>query len=166
MNVEDVCHRKSPTCLGDTTVAEAGRLMREGDVRTLPVLNDAGKVLGLVEERDLLHLVILSGRPADVLPIRAAVHPLLHSCRKTDSLRDALRTMRTQGMELLPVVDGAGLLEGILSFDDLAFAAKTEGAAGPTDVTDEDVVLAMKMMRKERPRDNPRVSEYHPVIWI
>src|SRR5579862_985189 len=108
MNVGDICQRASPACAADTTVAEAGRLMREGDVRTLPVLSDVGRLLGLVEERDLLQLLILSGRPADGLPIKAAVHPALHTCRKTDGLRDALRTMRTYALPLLPVVDGAG----------------------------------------------------------
>lgn len=166
MNVGDLCHRTSFTCSAETTLAEAARLMREGDVHSLLVLSDVGKVLGWVEERDLLHLCVLSNRPPDVLPIRAAVHPVLYSCRKSDGLRDALRTMRTQGLQLLPIVDGAGILEGVLSFDDLAFSAKTEATAGPTDVTDEDVVLAMKMMRKERVREHPPIPEHQPVTWI
>ncbi|HLY09071.1 MAG TPA: hypothetical protein VKW04_07215, partial [Planctomycetota bacterium] len=59
-----------------------------------------------------------------------------------------------------------GIWEGVLSFEDVVLSAKTDELARPTDVTDEDVVLAMKMMRKERLREDDRVSAAQPVTWM
>jgi CBS domain-containing protein len=74
--------------------------------------------------------------------------------------------MRTQGTRLLPVVDGAGVLQGMVSLDDLALAARPEGAAGPGDITDEDVVLALKLIQQRKSAPQQAAPENRSKIWI
>ena len=46
------------TCRPDQTLGEVARLMVERDVRAIPVVNDAGTLLGMVTHRELLrHLL-------------------------------------------------------------------------------------------------------------
>jgi len=166
MNVGDACIQTIPFCTEETSLAEAGRLLREGEADCLPVVSDEGKLVGLVSDRDLFEALSLAGRPAEDVPVRSALRPILQSCRGTDGLRDALRIMRTQGTRLLPVVDGAGVLQGMLSLEDLALAARPEGAAGPADITDEDVVLALKLIGQRKSAPKRPAPETRPKIWI
>src|SRR5512140_3418936 len=140
MNVGDACSRTVPSCTEETSLAEAGRLLRESEAPCLPVVSDVGKLVGLVSDRDLFEALSLANRPAEDVSVRSALRPILPSCRGTDGVREALRIMRTEGTRLLPVVDGAGVFQGMLTLDDLALAARPERAAGPADITDEDVV--------------------------
>ena len=57
----------NPVTIGvDTGITEALRVMRERQVRRLPVLNDAGRLMGIVSEKDLLYA---SPSPATSLSI-------------------------------------------------------------------------------------------------
>lgn len=59
MRVGDVMS-KDPTVVGlDTPVREAAELMRSKVVRHLPVVDDAGHVLGIVTDRDLRHAAFM-----------------------------------------------------------------------------------------------------------
>ncbi|HSJ58348.1 MAG TPA: CBS and ACT domain-containing protein [Anaerolineae bacterium] len=57
----------NPVTIGvDTGITEALRVMRERQVRRLPVLDDAGRLMGIVSEKDLLYA---SPSPATSLSI-------------------------------------------------------------------------------------------------
>jgi len=155
MRVEDVCTRSVKSCAKNTSLADAANLMEEGECGILPVLDDAGKVLGVVTDRDICLTLALIRQPAADVPVRVLSTRTLHTCRLHDGLREALGTMRTNRVRRLPVVDGAGVLQGMLSFCDVALAAKPERLAGPTDVTDEDLALALKTISARKPLETP-----------
>ena len=154
MKVEEVWTRAVKSCTPETSVAEAADLMWEGDCGSLPVVDESGKVLGVVTDRDLCMALALTGQPAPDLPLRVVVRPVLHTCRPTDGVRDALRLMRIHKVRRLPVVDGAGILQGMVSFTDLALAARPDRLAGLADVTDEDIARALKSIcARKRPEE-------------
>jgi CBS domain-containing protein len=155
MKVEEICTRKVKSCCLETSAADAADLMWEADCGALPVVDEAGKVLGIVTDRDLCMALALTGQPAAGLPVRSLLPPTLHTCRLTDDVREALRTMRLHKIRRLPVVDGAGILQGMVSFCDVARAARPEALAGPTDVTDEDIALALKTICARTPAKPP-----------
>jgi len=158
MKVEEICTRNVRSCTKATTLAEAGNLMWEADCGFLPILDESGKVVGVVTDRDVCMALAVIGEAAAHAPVQVQVRPVVHTCRMGDGVREALRTMRVQKVRRLPVVDGAGVLQGIVSLSDVALAAKPERLAGPADVTDEDVVLALKAICKRVPVD-PRVPD-------
>jgi CBS domain-containing protein len=151
MKVEEICTRAVKSCTRETSLAEAADLMWETDCGILPVIDEAGKVIGVATDRDICMALALTGQPAADVPVRVLLRPVLHTCRPADEARDALRTMRTQKVRRLPVVDGAGVLLGMLSFSDVALAAKPDRLAGPSDVSDEDLVLALKAISDRKP---------------
>jgi len=68
------------------------------------------------------------------------------SCSPDNHVRDALKTMATQEVSRLPVVDEAGLLVGIISIDDIIFRA----GGGRSDLSDREIIDTMRAMREER----------------
>jgi CBS domain-containing protein len=63
----------------------------------------------------------------------------LLSCKASDSLGDAEKTMREARVRRLPVVDGQGALIGIIGLADLAREAARERTASKQDITESEV---------------------------
>lgn len=129
MLVSDLMTTPVVTVTAPTGIKEAARLLRDRDVAAVPVVDDAGALVGIVSEIDLLrgsvlpdpvaHLVPVdgpTGRPpttvADVMTVEVEVLD-----PHTD-LYDAARRMRSSGLRSLPVVDD-GQVVGVLSRADL-----------------------------------------------
>jgi CBS domain-containing protein len=55
MRATDVMVRGVVTVHPETDVAEAVKLLAEHDVSALPVVDDEGKLLGILSEADLMH---------------------------------------------------------------------------------------------------------------
>jgi CBS domain-containing protein len=55
LRITDSMRKTVFTCRADDDIENAGRIMREHRVRRLPVLDEAGKVIGLVSLDDLSH---------------------------------------------------------------------------------------------------------------
>ena len=97
----------------EQTVAEAVALMRRQRVGCVLVC-DAGPLVGIFTERDLLRRVLAAGLPlslkvADCMtPDPVVVHP-------KESIGAAVRRMEEGGYRHLPVVDDAGRPVGVLS---------------------------------------------------
>lgn len=158
MKVEEICARGVKSCTLDTSLADAGNILWEAGCSALPVVDEAGRVLGMVSDRDVAMALAVIARPATDVPVRVVFLQTPATCRASDDVRDALRTMRTRRAWRLPVVDGAGLLRGMLSFTDVALASKPDRLASAGDVTDEDVVLALKSIgaaRRAAHAENP-----------
>jgi CBS domain-containing protein len=104
----------APLCLRpQQSVAEAVAHMRRHRVGCVLVC-DAGRLLGLFTERDLLRRVLAVGRPLD-LPLEDSMTPDPVVTHSTESIAAVVRRMEEGGYRHLPVVDAAGKPVGILS---------------------------------------------------
>ena len=164
MKVAQICTRAAKSCGRETSAAEAADLMWEADCGALPVVDESGRVVGIVTDRDLCMALALTGQRPEDLPVRSMLPEILHTCRLTDEVRDALRTMRLFRIRRLPVVDGAGVLQGMLSFCDLVRASKPDGIAGPEDIADEDLTLALKTICARKPAEAAVSANPTPVV--
>ncbi|WP_317440832.1 CBS domain-containing protein [Streptomyces collinus] len=113
---------------------EIVQLMQDWQVSALPVIEGEGRVVGVVSEADLLPKEELRDDPdASYLQLRQPVDvakaaaltagDLMSSpavtVRGGAALAEAARIMAHEGVKRLPVVDGAGLLAGLVSRADL-----------------------------------------------
>jgi CBS domain-containing protein len=153
MKVGDICTRTVKSCGRETSAADAADRMWEADCGALPVVEESGRVVGIVTDRDLCMALALTGQRPEDLPVRTMLPAVLHTCRLADEVRDALRTMRLHKIRRLPVVDGAGVLQGMLSFSDLARVSRPDALAGPADIADEDLSLALKTICARKPAE-------------
>jgi CBS domain-containing protein len=155
MKVKDICTRTVRSCTPETTLADAAWAMWEADCGVLPILDETGKVVGVVTDRDISIGTATKYRPAAQIAVREVISTKVHSCKLGDDVRDAMKTMRQECVRRLPVVDQEGKLQGILSVNDVALAAVPEKSAKPGDVTSEDLHQVMKAVcaHREAPKE-------------
>jgi len=116
LKVESVCRLQPTTPLQVVprqSVAEAVDLMRRFHVGCVLVC-EAGRLIGLFTERDLLRRVLATGRPLST-PIEEVMTPRPVVVHPKDPIGLAVERMEQGGYRHLPVVDLAGQPVGVLS---------------------------------------------------
>ena len=113
----------------DTTLKEAKELMKEKNFRHLPVVDGAGKLVGIVTDRDMR-----DAQPSSLLDEetyastyeRVMEHKVEEIMSKEPltisvfyTLQDTLLVMGKKKVGALPVIDEDGMLKGIMSTRDL-----------------------------------------------
>ena len=94
-------------------VAEAVAMLREFRVGCL-LVTDAGRLVGIFTERDLLTRVLATGLPLGT-PLRGVMTADPVAVGLQEPIRQAIRRMQDGGYRHLPVVDAADRPVGVLS---------------------------------------------------
>ena len=94
-------------------------------------VNDEGRVIAMITDRDICIALATRGRVADRIAVREVAHGPVHTCVATDDTTTALQTMKMHKVRRLPVVDADGHIRGILSLNDVV---TNPGAASPAKV--------------------------------
>jgi acetoin utilization protein AcuB len=127
MLVRERMSTKPFTITGDLSITEALRTMRQSQVRRLPVLDEEGRLIGIVSEKDLLYA---SPSPATSLSIYE-LHDMLTRLKVTElmttevitvtpdtPMEEAARIMADNKIGGLPVIQD-GKLVGIITETDI-----------------------------------------------
>lgn len=123
MHLGELCNHPVITCGRDTTAAELARLMREGHVGDVVVVDgppEAGTPVGVVTDRDLVTQVLALGLDARRLTAGQLMSPSVCTALDSEEVEDAVLHMSTRGVRRLPVVDRHNRLRGVVSADDLS----------------------------------------------
>jgi CBS domain-containing protein len=154
MQAQDVMTTVVATISADATVREAAKLMLERRISALPVMDDKGRVIGIVSEGDLARRAELGTDVARSWWLRAFAEDAAQdylkthgasvrevmtspavSVRKTTPLHEVASLLEKRHIKRVPVIE-AGRLVGIVSRADLVRrlatlpvrpAARTEG---------------------------------------
>jgi CBS domain-containing protein len=105
------------TIAPDASVYEALKLMADKNVGALLVL-EAGKVVGIISERDYARKVILKGKFSKDTPVREIMSTRLIFVRPEQTVEECMALMSDQHIRHLPVMAGEDLV-GIVSIGDL-----------------------------------------------
>jgi acetoin utilization protein AcuB len=113
----------------EMTIFEAKTLMTEKNIRHLPVVDDTGKLLGIVTDRDVrdsMPSTLLKKPDYDITLGKIGNHPIGDIMTPNPmtiyayyTLQDSLLVMQKRKVGALPVIDEEGYLKGILSTRDL-----------------------------------------------
>jgi acetoin utilization protein AcuB len=115
------------TALPDMPIQEAMNLMREKDIRRLPVVDSRGRLRGIVSDRDLLHAspsdaTSLSVWELNYLLSRVTLKDVMTKSVITlegdTHIKEAARIMVEKKIHGLPVMDGDDVV-GIITETDL-----------------------------------------------
>lgn len=138
MLVRDRMSKPAVTVTPDTTFQDALKLMKEREFRRLPVVNDHGKLVGIVAERDLLHAAPSPATSLSVwevnyllwkLHVKDVMTEQVISASPDMPIEDAAQLMVTRKIGGLPVVDAHGAVIGVITETDI-FRAFTELLSG------------------------------------
>ena len=144
----------------DDSLHDVIELMTTGGFRHVPIVDDDRRLVGIVSDRDVRHLLPPPGSDPEAFESFAAATAVREVMTKsplrlerTDSLEHALRVVLEHRVGALPVVED-GRLVGILSQIDLlrAFAERlgTAGSGGPPKETVRSVVRVVEPDRDLR----------------
>ena len=92
----------------------------------------------------------LTGRPLVEMRVRDSMSVKILTCRETDSIEKAERTMQSAQVRRLPVTDGSGALVGILSLNDIALEAEREQRAPRPEISLTEVAQTLSAVCHRR----------------
>jgi len=101
----------------DARVFDALKMMAEKNVGALLVM-DAGRLAGIMTERDYARKVILQGRSSLDTPVREIMTDKVLCVHPDQSVEECMGLMTDRRVRHLPVMDGDKLI-GVLSIGDL-----------------------------------------------
>lgn len=118
--------------------------MWESDCGVLPVVDEKNKVVGVITDRDACIALTTSDRRASALKVDQVVRSRAFVCDPDDDVQSALSLMRREHVHRLPVVNRAGMLEGILSINDIILRAEKGTGRRQPDLSYDDIIEALK----------------------
>ena len=118
MKVSDAMTVQVVTAKPTDSIQAVATIMKHVDTGAVPIF-DAGKVVGLVTDRDIVLRVVAEGGDLSG-PISGAMSDHVQSCKQDDNLADAAAQMANHQLRRLIVTDEDGQLAGILSLGDIA----------------------------------------------
>ncbi len=128
MKVRDIMTGGPERCTAGTDLAAAAMVMWRNDCGVVPVVSDFGeKAVGVITDRDICMAVATRHRRAEEIRVEEVMSGRLHAVHPADDVHTALEMMRAHQVRRLPVVNGDGVLEGVLSINDLILQARPAG---------------------------------------
>lgn len=144
MKVKDVMTKAVKACSRETTLTDVGLIMVSRNCGIVPVVDKNSKVVGVVTDRDLLlNLVKHDAKPSEIT-VGTILGSEVHACRPDDSIEDVLHAMCRHKVRRLPVTDDNGIIEGIISLDDIVLESHETGHALESGPSYDTVVNAFK----------------------
>jgi CBS domain-containing protein len=138
----------------EDTLNVAIKLMLDRGCGCLAVVDEQNRLLGILTDRDICRTAHTIGEALWRLRVADAMTRKVHTCRPSDPLESAQRTMCAHHVRRLPVVLD-GKLEGMLSIDDLARAAHRLTRRGTVGPTAEEVLATLIAVTDHRARPAP-----------
>lgn len=151
MRVADVMTKDVKVCGPETNLAEAAMMMWDGDCGVLPVVDEDGRVLAMITDRDIAIAAATQGRPAYQIAVREAMSGNVTSAGLDDDVAAALKTMRHDKIRRLPVVDADGRLMGIMTINDIVCRAEEPHGKHLPEISYEDAMSTIKAICEHIP---------------
>jgi len=144
VKVKDIMRSTVICCRPDSNLAEAADLLWSSDCGVLPVVDTAGKVIGIITDRDICVAVGSRNCAPSEIVVRNVACAEVSICKGEDDILFALDIMRVNLVRRLPVVNEAGILQGLLSLDDIILSAESTGGITKPKLSFEDVMPVLK----------------------
>ncbi len=125
------------------SLAKAHRIMREHDIRHLPVL-EGGQLVGVVSRGDLHLLESLASVPLDAVDVEEAMTPMPYAVSGKTPMHEVVDIMVQHKYGCAVIVDAAGMVEGIFTTVDAMQAlvnllrSDDDDTQGVREITDRD----------------------------
>ncbi|MGH7630287.1 MAG: site-2 protease family protein [Gemmatimonadales bacterium] len=117
LRVADMMITRFQTVPARASLANAVDLLLSGDQREFPVLDAHGRPGGILTRDNLIRGLRERGPESTVAEAMSAAAPAVSPAL---GFQDALERLRQSGLPALPVVDGGGILVGLLTMDNIA----------------------------------------------
>jgi CBS domain-containing protein len=127
--VQDIMSRPVLCCRTDDTSAVAAGLMWDHDCGAVLVVDEDGRLCGIVTDRDLCMAAYTRGLPLHEILVRSVMNPDVLTCSIDDPLARVEQLIAEHQVRRIPVVDAELHPVGVVALNDLARAAARASAA-------------------------------------
>jgi CBS domain-containing protein len=150
MFAQDLMTRPAITCHVNDPLSAAARAMWDHDIGAIAIVNDEGKLTGMLTDRDICMAAYTQSRALDEILVNSAMARKVVSARPDARLGQIEQLMAQHQLRRIPIVDGDGLPIGMVSLNDVAIAS-----AGPrTEVPHAATRLTHTLASICRPRQS------------
>jgi CBS domain-containing protein len=136
MKIKDIMTPDPATCSPATNLAAAAALMLDADCGILPVVDEHGKLVGVVTDRDMYIALATRNKLASHVTVGEVARKTVFTCSPDDEVQTALATMKQHCVRRLPVEGFGGTVAGIVSMNDILLAAGPRKAVRNEEVVD------------------------------
>lgn len=128
MLIRDWMTRNVITITPDTSMMKASKLLKEHDISRLPVVDEAGRVVGIVSDRDIKEASPSKATTLDVhelyyllseIKVKDIMTVDPYCAKALDTVENAAVTMIGKKIGGMPVVDENGIIQGIITDSDI-----------------------------------------------
>src|SRR5262249_35810677 len=102
MRVQEVMAKDPKTCRANDTLVAAARILWDHDCGCVPVVDDQGRPVGIVTDRDACMAAYTRGRRLDEIAVHGAMAKTLFTCRADDGLAQAVALMQQKQVRRVP----------------------------------------------------------------
>jgi CBS domain-containing protein len=123
MRVQDLMAHPAVTCHVNDSLDTAAQRMWDHDCGVLAVVNDEGKVTGMITDRDICMAALTQGRPLHELLVNLPMSKHVIAVGPDNTIGEVEHLMAQHQIRRLPVLDASNRPLGVISLNDLAIEA-------------------------------------------
>jgi len=150
MKVRDIMTHAAVTCGPETNLGAAVELLWVHNYGMLPVVDNNKKLIGIVTDRDICIALGTRHRlPGELTVAEVATAPVF-ACKAEDEIHEALGTMAEHQIHRLPVVDANGVVQGVLSMEDILLHADQNKWEGCCELSSEEIIRSLRKLHGQQ----------------
>ena len=102
----------------DDTIVETTRKLKGRGIGAVVVLDDSGRLVGLVSERDIVHAIAMHAERALDMQVKDVMSTKVITCKLDHTINETMQVMVEHAFRHLPVVEDDEL-KGLVSISDV-----------------------------------------------
>lgn len=118
MRVRDAMTQAPAACAPETSLRLVAQMMTDHDCAAIPV-TDSGRLVGIITDRDIVTRAVGLREDISGLPAGQFMSTPVIAVAAEEPIANAVVLMTENAIHHLPVIDGKGMLVGILAQSDL-----------------------------------------------
>jgi CBS domain-containing protein len=150
MKVRDIMTQTAVCCRPETNVGAAVEMLWLHNCGMLPVVDENQKFIGIVTDRDICIALGTRNRLPGNLTVGEVDTAPVFTCKPDDEIHEALGIMAEHQVHRLPVVNGDGVPQGVLSMDDILLHADQDKWRGCCELASEEIIRSLKKMHGQQ----------------
>lgn len=120
MKIIEVMTREVQTCQTNDPVEKAAKIMEQGNVGAVPIIDQAGRLTGIMTDRDIVLRGVAKNKDLKMTTCEELMTGEVKCCEPHTEIHEAANMLAQHQIRRLPVVDNQGRLVGICAIGDLA----------------------------------------------
>ncbi|MBM7112682.1 CBS domain-containing protein [Archangium primigenium] len=124
LTAREVMTRQVRPVRPDTGLHEVARVMKDEDCGVVPVVDERGRLRGVVTDRDLVVRVLAEGRALEGLQVQDVMTEEVEAVQPHETLTTVIALMGQHQVRRVPVVERDDRLVGLISMADIATRAE------------------------------------------